>query len=273
MQLRQTLRQLFKRPLATHKYDYGHVLVIGGSPGMVGAPLLAAEAALRTGAGLVTIASVDTVIEKVEKRIKEIMSLRLGSKLSVAPIRKYIVSRKVNAIVLGPGLSRTSAANKFVQQVLTDFELPIVIDADALYALSQNLIILKQAARKNKNLILTPHEGEYNRLTKHSPAEFAKEYNLHLVLKRNKTQVFHPDSSRYLNNTGNPGLATAGTGDVLSGIIAGLLAQDIPSVAASEGGVYLHGLAGDLAAKAKTQPGLIASDVITYIPSALRETA
>lgn len=278
----ETLRQLLKRSPETHKYDYGHVLVAGGSPGMVGAPLLTAEAALRAGAGLVTIASQANVVDKLEKRVREVMTLRLPGDLPAAAdaLAEFVDKRKVAVVVIGPGL--TADFTSLAPALLLKLHTPIVIDGGAIGAFRDKLDQLSAAGRRGQTLILTPHAGEYHKLTgSHPPtdrvklrqtvSQFASGHKITLVFKGHHTLVAHPDGRVYENTTGNPGLATAGTGDVLTGVIAALLAQlpnDEP--AAVEAAVYLHGLAGDLAAKAKTQPALIASDVINKLPAALK---
>ncbi len=272
---------LLKRSADANKYDFGHVLVVGGSPGMVGAPLLAAEAALRAGAGLVTIASRPDVIDKLERRVREVMTLRLADALPAAAdeAEAFVTGRKVSVVIIGPGQSPAFAA--IAPLLLSKINIPVIIDAGAITAFSAKLNLLEQAGLRNPAVILTPHTGEYQKLTGSKPpagpdrrqrtaARFAQDHHVTLVLKGSRTVVARPDGEVYENPTGNPGLATAGTGDVLSGVIAGLLAQQVKSV---EAAVYLHGLAGDLAAAAQTEPGLIASDVIAQIPAALRLAA
>lgn len=278
----ETLRQLLGRPDETHKYDFGHVLVVGGSPGMVGAPFLAAEAALRSGAGLVTIASHPDVIDKLEKRAREVMTLRLPQALPAAidDLVDFIDKRKVSVLVIGPG--QTSDATSLAPALLSKIRIPMVIDGGAIGVFQNKLDLLRKAGRRGQPVILTPHAGEYQKLTgakppagadlKQTVSRFADEHQVTLVFKDHHTLIAHPDGRVYENTTGNPGLATAGTGDVLSGVIAGLLSQVQDTGKAVEAAVYLHGLAGDLAAKAKTQPGMIASDVIEQIPAALKIT-
>ncbi len=265
------LAGLLRRRADAHKYNFGHVLVVGGSPGMVGAPLLAGEAALRTGAGLVTIASHPEVIDKLEKRVREIMTLRIPPKASEAIkiLNQFIRDRKVSVLIVGPGQDADFA--KLNEALLRKVDIPVVIDAGAFTTFYKNLKLLKDLTKLNPNLILTPHSGEYQRLSAKEvgTAEFAKNHHVTLVLKGHQTLVTHPNGTLYQNTTGNPGLATAGTGDVLSGIIAGLLAQGLSTANAAECGVYLHGIAGDLTADTKTQPGMIASDVIEHIPASL----
>lgn len=248
---------------------------------MVGAPLLAGMAALRTGAGLVTIATQSSVTDKLERRIKEIMTLALpdGSEAAADRIRRFIRDRKVSTVVLGPGLAVSAESRALIARLLKDISLPMVVDGGALGALDGRLHLLDEAV--SGALILTPHTGEFQRLTgRELPLErpalkslatgFAKAHRLILVLKGRPTYVAQYDGSVYENPTGNPGLATAGTGDVLSGVIAGMIAQGIGPAEAAEAGVYMHGLAGDIAAEAKTQPGMVASDVIEALPAALR---
>jgi len=279
----KTLRFLVHRPKHANKYDFGHVLIFGGSAGMVGAPLLCAEAALRIGAGLVTVASDEKTAASLEKRVRETMTLALPnysvSHAAVDTLLEFARERKVKAVVVGPGLS--PSAVDAVRSLVAQLTLPIVLDAGGLASFYGHLAELREAAQGDREVIITPHEGEFAKLTGIAAAErgelvnraveFAKDYQLTLVLKGYHSIVAHPNGGYYENPTGNPGLATAGTGDVLSGVIAGLLAQGVNIAQATEAGVYVHGLAGDLAAAAKTQPGMIASDVIECIPAALKK--
>ncbi|HEX3082356.1 MAG TPA: NAD(P)H-hydrate dehydratase [Candidatus Saccharimonadia bacterium] len=276
------LRQLLHRPATAQKYDFGHVLVVGGSPGMVGAPLLSAEAALRMGAGLVTIAAPAEVADKLDRRVREVMTLALPDPPGAAAevVRRFATQRRVSALAVGPGLR--AGASALVLQLLRGPALPTVLDAGVFVALRDHLDALDDASERG--LVLTPHAGEYEKLTgeavlpghleqRREVADFAGRHGVTLVLKGHHTLVAHPDGTIYENTTGNPGLATAGTGDVLTGMIAGLLAQGLPPRAAAEAGVYLHGVAGDLAAEAKTQSGMIASDVTAFLPEALKKLA
>ncbi|MBP9116186.1 MAG: NAD(P)H-hydrate dehydratase [Acidimicrobiia bacterium] len=274
------LSKLINRKDDTNKYSYGHVLIIGGSPGTVGAPLLSAMASLRIGAGLVTIASSINVIDKLEKRVLEAMTLRIPENENEAfdSLNKFIKERKISVVLIGPGLVNFNA--NLIKKLIANISIPTILDAGALTCFKDDLVKLKQASIRNKQFIFTPHDGEFKKLTgielpsdihsrKEVAALYSKEFEVVLVSKANKTLVAGPDGSIYENYTGNPGLATAGTGDVLAGIIAGLLAQGFTTFEASQLGVYLHGLAGDIAAQEKTQPGIIASDVIGYLPNAL----
>jgi ADP-dependent NAD(P)H-hydrate dehydratase / NAD(P)H-hydrate epimerase len=272
-QLRQ---RLLRRPKNANKYDFGHVLILGGSPGMVGAPLLAGKAALRVGAGLVTIASDKDTTSKLEKRVEEIMTLSLPEQTerALAMLLDFIQKRKVTSIIIGPGLSLHMGQT--IRQLVTETPLPMIIDAGGLAAFRQHLPSLQKLGERNSRIVITPHAGEYSSLTGSSTnlekdaKQFAVHNHLTVVLKGDHTLIAYADGTSYKNTTGNPGLATTGTGDALSGIIAGLLAQGIDVVKAAQAGVYLHGKAGDLAAKSKTESGMIASDVIEYIPEALK---
>ena len=275
------IEKLLERKTDSNKYNFGHVLVVGGSPGMVGAPFLAAMGALRIGAGLVTIASSFEVIEKLEKRVVEIMTLRLNSdrQSQIEDLVNFVENRHVSALAIGPGMNAEFSA--IVPRIIDAIKIPIVIDAGALSALNPNLDQLDMASKNNSEIVLTPHDGEFEKLSgkklpldiehrKEDVINFAVKHKVTLVSKGNPTLVGHSDSTIYENHTGNPGLSSAGTGDVLCGIISGLIAQGFETRQAADLGVYLHGLAGDLAAEEKTQPGMIASDVFEFIPETLK---
>lgn len=280
---KKVVEKLLNRPDDSNKYTFGHTLVVGGSPGMVGAPLLSAKAALRTGAGLVTIASEDAVIDKLESRVEEIMTLSMpkASGEANALLQKFIADRKVTVMILGPGLKPSVQLGNLVEKLIEQQTIPLIIDGGALGALRDHPEVVLRT--RSEAVILTPHMGEFKRLVniklpkertelKPIAKQFAEAANVHLVLKGHPTYVSHPSNELYENTTGNPGLATAGTGDVLTGVIAGIISQGIPADQAIELAVYLHGLAGDIAAEEKTQPGMIATDVIEAIPAAYRRS-
>lgn len=282
----KVFKSLFERPSDSHKYDFGHVLVVGGAPGMVGAPLLTARAALRVGAGLVTIASTPKVVDKLEKRVEEVMTARLaiGQPRAAAELTRFIKERRVNALAIGPGLAPDRDSTALVRQLLGQTRLPVVLDAGGLAAYQGRLSELEALSHHNPAIVLTPHAGEFAKLTGRAVPSAAKDALLAMadavaatgttiVFKGHRSLVYAPGGHHYVNSTGNPGLATAGTGDVLTGIIAGILGQGFSAFEAASAGVYLHGLAGDLAAAAKTEPGLLASDLIEFIPAALRKLA
>jgi NAD(P)H-hydrate epimerase len=273
---------LRRRNPDTHKGDYGHVFILGGSPGLSGAVCLSSQAALRAGAGLVTAGVPKSLNQIFEIKLTEAMSLPLPDKdgylvkEAFGELRKVL--DKIDVIVIGPGASRNRGTQQLLLKVAREIDKPMVADADAINALSLKPGVLDN--RNTKNLILTPHAGEFSRLIslekakvsrnrKHIAKQFAFRYNLTLVLKGHRTLVSN-GKKIFENNTGNPGMATAGMGDVLAGIISALIAQGLDCFEASKTGVYLHGLAGDLAAKDKTQQCLVASDVIDYLPQALK---
>ncbi|MCX7705159.1 MAG: NAD(P)H-hydrate dehydratase [bacterium] len=267
----------------SHKGTYGHLFVIGGSPGLTGAVCLASMAALRTGCGLVTAGIPESLNDIFEIKLTEVMTKPLSetgrrtiSPLALENCLSFI--EKVDGIVIGPGISTEAGTELFFKTLLPDIQKPVVIDADGLKLLAKNLDILHS---NEKKIILTPHPGEMSYLTglsipeiqanrKKIAAEFAKKFNLIVVLKGYKTVV--TDGKKiYINATGNPGMATAGSGDVLSGIIGGLLVQGFSLWESATLGVYLHGLAGDMAAKEIGEYSLIAGDIIDFLPQAIKK--
>ncbi|MFH1369399.1 MAG: NAD(P)H-hydrate dehydratase [Elusimicrobiota bacterium] len=274
----------------SHKGDYGHVLIIAGSRGMPGAPVLCAGGALRCGAGLVTVAVPEGQYEIIAKRIRpEGMLLPLPEtsegRISVSALLKineFIEKRKISAIVIGPGMGAGLDTKKLILKLISSFSIPVVIDADGLNSLSGVAGFLKSTKAQ---IILTPHPGEFGRLTgitaseiRHNRAgkakEFAYGHGLVCVLKGDGTVV--TDGKKvYMNATGNPGMASGGSGDVLAGMIGALASQvKEPRVLnAAAAGVYIHGLAGDMAARNKTMTGMLAGDISEQIPKALKRVS
>ena len=279
-----TNRVFPRRKPDTHKGDYGHIFILAGSLGLSGAAVLCANSAMRSGAGLVTLGVPEGVYSIIAKKAyPEVMVRPLAeTKDKTLSLKAYpaIMSliEKTDVLAIGPGLSRNPQTQKLIRRIISNIHKPMVIDADALNALSGNLEIL----RINPNLkILTPHPGEFSRLSgaprvyiqknrETLAKKFACDYNIILVLKGHHTVVASADKV-YVNKTGNPGMATAGSGDVLTGIISALLGQGLSGFSAAKTGAYLHGLAGDIAAKEKTQAALIASDIIENIPVAIKK--
>lgn len=273
------------REPASHKGDFGRVLVIGGSSGMAGAPALAALAALRSGAGLVSLAVPRAVQSTVASFEASYMVHGLGSTddetLNTGHRETILMlAEKMTTFALGPGIGTGDATVELVQQLYAELEAPLVVDADGLNALANSPSILEQPAGPR---ILTPHPGEFKRLAgksagddlearKHNCSELAQRDSTGqtvVVLKGHQTVV--SDGRRVaINSTGNPGLATGGTGDCLTGVITGLVAQNLEPFDAARLGVYLHGLAGDLAANELGQISLIASDLLDYLPGAFQ---
>ena len=256
------------RPPSSHKGSYGRVLVVAGSTGMTGAAALASEAALRAGAGLVTLATPKHLNPILEGLLPEVMTLPLpetdAGSLSVSAtstILEFAVKTK-SILAIGPGLSQHPETVSFVHQLIREnreqgLDLRVVIDADGLNALAQ---VRETISLLNSDAVLTPHPGEMARLTSTSvpvlekdristAQQFASKYGVTLVFKGAPTVTSTPNGNLWVNSTGNPGMATGGMGDVLTGIIAGLMAQGIPSEIAAALGVYLHGLAGDIVAE------------------------
>lgn len=278
---------LSRRKPHTDKADYGHIFIIAGSLGLTGAAILCANSAMRTGAGLVTLAIPNSLHILAAKRVfLEVMAKPLPETkektLSLAAYREISeFAQRADVLAIGPGLSRNPSTQKLVRKIISRINKPMVVDADGLNALAGYLDILRMTQYARHTTILTPHPGEFSRLIGKSIAyiqknrkvlarAFANSYNIVLVLKGHNTVVAAPDKKVYVNNTGNPGMATAGSGDCLTGMIAALLGQGLSGFAAAKAGVYLHGLAGDLAAKEKTQSGMIASDIIEKIPEAIK---
>ena len=276
------------RSPASYKGSYGRVLVVAGSTGMTGAAALASEAALRVGAGLVTLAIPQSLNTILEVKLSEVMTLPLpeteaGSlaESSTSTILEYAKKTK-SVLAIGPGLSQHPETVGLVHQLISEnhkqeLGLRMVIDADGLNALAKatDLIALLGA-----EAVLTPHPGEMSRLTNipistlesnriGAAEEFANQYGVTLVLKGAPTVTANSNGNVWVNSTGNPGMATAGMGDVLTGMIAGLMAQNVPSETAAFLGVYLHGLAGDIAAEKLGMHGLIAGDVLKAVPQAI----
>jgi ADP-dependent NAD(P)H-hydrate dehydratase / NAD(P)H-hydrate epimerase len=276
--------QLLRRKIDSHKGDYGRILILAGSSKFSGAALLCAEATLRAGAGLVTIgipASINPAI--IKNKTNEVMTLPLpetqAGTLSLAAFSKIkLFLKNMDVLIIGPGLGNDKSTYALVRKLVKEFSLPMVIDADALNALNHHLRILKE---HKGEAILTPHAKEMaslfglnihcvNKNRKLVAKKYAKHYNSIIILKGHHTVVASGEKKFYVNKTGNPGMATAGSGDVLSGIVGAFLAQGLNVFKAAKYATYIHGLAGDIAALDKTQMGLIASDIINRIPDALK---
>ncbi|MBW1649786.1 MAG: NAD(P)H-hydrate dehydratase [Deltaproteobacteria bacterium] len=268
----------------THKGDCGHLLVIAGSAGKTGAAILTAKAAVRSGTGLVTIAIPKSINPIVESCVTEAMTYPLPEtskktiKANTFNIIKKLLKGK-NCIAIGPGLGTENNTKKLIYRLIEDATLPMVIDADALNAISGNPEVLKKAKAP---LILTPHPKEMARLIKkdtsyvckdkiNAAKNFAGKYNAILILKGAGTVIAMPNGSVFINSTGNQGMASGGTGDVLTGIIAGFISQGYTPDISAIMGVYMHGAAGDAAACKKGFVGLIASDIIEALPYEIKK--
>lgn len=270
----------------SNKGKFGHVLVIGGSYGTAGAPAMASLAALRTGAGLVTAGVPKSVVDVVAGVTPELMVMPLDEgtegALTIANVQGQNLDallKRMTVVAVGPGLSQRGDAGAVVRELVAKTVLPMVVDADGLNAFDGRADLLNGAGRV---LVLTPHPGEMARLAGMTIKEveadrvglarrFATEHKLTLVLKGWRTLVAHPDGRVAVNTTGNPAMAKGGSGDILTGIVAAMLAQYPNDVAqAVEAAVYLHGLAADFAARAMDEHTVLATDTVTHLSDAFR---
>jgi NAD(P)H-hydrate epimerase len=281
------------RAAAANKGNYGHVLMLAGSIGKTGAAAMAARAALRAGAGLVTVATAKSALPIISTLGMEAMAEALpeteDGAISLRALEgdrlDKLVARKT-VLAVGPGIGSSPETAEFVRAVVNKYPLPLVLDADGLNAFAGRMDTFRRDARPAGATVFTPHPGEMARLTGKTIAEiqsrrvsaareFSQEYGVTLVLKGFQTVIAFPNGQVWINPTGNPGMATGGTGDVLTGMTAGLLAQ-FPSHPVGEiatAAVYLHGLAGDLAAEEQGQPSMLAGDLLEKIPRAYKMLA
>jgi len=271
---------LFKeRKRDSHKGDRGHLLVLAGSTGKTGAATMTALGALRSGAGLVTVGIPASLNDILEVKLTEAMTVPLpetaAGTLSIkARDEIFRLAEGKSAIAIGPGLSTNHETTALVREIVTACDLPMVIDADGLNALAEEPGILKKLDGKK---ILTPHPGEMGRLTGirtsgiqldriGSATRFIEEYKCCLVLKGARTLITESADRLYVNPTGNPSLSSGGAGDVLTGIISGLLTRGMPVIKAATAGVFLHGLAADLLSEEMGEAGVLASDLLDVMP-------
>ena len=274
------------RPADSNKGSFGHVLVIGGSLGKAGSVAMAGISALRSGAGLSTVATAKSVLPTVAGFHPELMTVPLseteqGTIATVALDALITLSKGKTILAVGPGISRNHETAALVRQLVKHSSVPMVLDADGLNAFEGKS---EELNGKNKTLVITPHPGEMARLANTTipkvqenrlqiAREFAAQHELIVVLKGHRTLIAHPNGEVWVNATGNPGMATGGTGDILTGMVAGLIAQHpkdaFHAVVAS---VYLHGLAGDVACEVKGEHSLIATDLLDGLPEAFRRT-
>lgn len=284
-----------ERPGYSYKGDYGHVLVIAGSRGKTGAALMTAKACLRAGAGLVTLGVPETLADVFQSRVNEEMVLPLpdtGKGTFSAKACEQIldfIDTAGDLLAIGPGITADEETAGLVKKILETVTVPMVLDADAINVLAGQMHLLKKVKAP---VILTPHAGEMARLLTTAAGSAAgdriykrlknelelnridlsrttaKETGAYFVLKGAPTIVADPEGRVFINTTGNPGMATAGSGDVLTGMLAGLLGQGMHPLDACRLAVFLHGLAGDMAAEIKGMHSLIASDIVESIPRA-----
>ena len=274
------------RPPASNKGNFGHVLVVGGSLGKAGAAAMAGMSALRAGAGLSTVATAKSVLRTVAGFHPEVMTEPLeetdAGTISMRALeygRMDALAQGKTVLAVGPGISRHPETSEFVRTVVAKSKAPVVLDADGLNAYENRAAELPGLGRP---LVITPHPGEMARLIKSTPAavqqdriniarSFAREHDVIVVLKGHRTLVADRSGLIWVNTTGNPGMATGGTGDILTGMVAGLMAQNPQRIfEAVIAAVHLHGLAGDVARESVGEPSLVASDLIRTLPEAMR---
>ncbi len=284
-QILNYFKKIYPREKDSHKGDYGKVFILSGSVGMSGAAILASLASLRSGAGLVYLGIPQSLSSMVQERLTEVITVPLketkrGSINLSALNQIRLLLKKCDLLLMGPGLSKDHQTQCLVRKLLAEVKIPIILDADGINSFVKRSRLLKR--RKSKSLILTPHLGEFSSITnlrvdkikrdrKTIVSNFANKLNLTLVLKGHNTLVVSSSGESYINDTGNPGMATAGSGDVLSGVIAALKAQGLSGYEAACLGVYIHGRAGDLASEQKTGLSLVASDILDYLPTVFKE--
>jgi NAD(P)H-hydrate epimerase len=266
-----------------HKGDFGHVLVVAGSLGKSGAAVLAAEGALRSGAGLVTVATPRGCQPIVASQAAEYMTVALEETASGTvdfAAAEQVSSVAADVVVAGPGLGRGEGVATFVRELVERVETPLVLDADALNAFADEPARL--VGREGRDLIITPHPGEMARLIGCTVADvqanrlgmardFASSHRVYVILKGHRTLVATPDGRLFVNPTGSPGMATGGTGDVLAGMVAAWLAQLLDAEPACSLAVYLHGAAGELADADEGEVSMTAADLVAHIGDAVLE--
>ncbi|MGB0015216.1 MAG: NAD(P)H-hydrate dehydratase [Candidatus Sulfotelmatobacter sp.] len=274
------------RPAESNKGNYGHVLVVGGSLGKSGAVAMAGMSALRAGAGLSTVATPRSVLGTVAGFHPELMTEPLpetdaGTISANAQDRIAELTKGKNVLAIGPGISRDPQTSELVRSLVAKLHVPMVVDADGLNAFEGRTDELNG---KGRTLVITPHPGEMARLAGSSIADvqkdrlgvarkFAREHELIVVLKGHRTLAVRPDGEAWVNTTGNPGMATGGTGDILTGIVAGMIAQHTKDAfAAVLAAVHLHGLAGDVMRESVGDHSLVATDLLKGLPKAFQRT-
>ncbi len=276
--------EFLKRKKDVHKGNFGHIFIIAGSKGLTGAAVLCAKGALLSGAGLVTLGIAQSQYSIVSRKLTEAMTLPLpetsqGSLAlkSFSQIRRFAKDKDVLAI--GPGLSRNKSTQALIRKIISSINIPMVIDADALNALVGYMDILKN---RRALTVITPHPGEMGRILDRKTSyvqknrrmlakEFSGMYNIVTVLKGHRTVVADSSGEVFENNTGNPGMAKGGSGDVLTGITAAFLGQSPNVFDAVKLAVYVHGMAGDEAVKHTGQLSLLATDILNILPFVLKK--
>ncbi len=261
-----------KNSILAHKGDNGNVLIVAGSLGMTGAAYLTAMGAHRAGAGIVRLLVPQNLNEIMEKKLTETITIPINRENYFdETCFDTVMNTPADVIVIGPGIGRNEQTISLVHKIIKNSSVPVICDADGIYALSLNINVLKEAKAP---VVITPHQGEFSRLLGKPVSEiennrigfasdFAKNYNVTVVLKGAGTVIAEPDGNVYINSTGNEGMAKGGSGDVLSGIIGGLCGKKYSHYAAC--GAYIHGLAGDKAAEVLGKDAMLPTDILNYI--------
>lgn len=272
-----------KREKNTHKGTYGHLFILSGSLGKTGAAAMSGKAALKMGAGLVTVGTPKSCVPIVARSMEELMTEPLPETsewtLSEEGLNKILFLLKgMDAVMIGPGLSVHESTSRLIKKLLPRLDIPMVLDADALNIIADDIEILKELQAP---AVLTPHPGEFARLI-HSDTgdvvnnkiervpDFARRYGVHVVLKGYRTLISDPEGHVFINPTGNPGMATGGSGDVLSGMLGAMIIQEEELQPAVTAGVYVHGMSGDIAAEKLGEKSLLAGDIISFLPEAVK---
>jgi NAD(P)H-hydrate epimerase len=272
------------RSADTHKGQTGHLLVIAGSTGKTGAAAMTAVSAMRAGAGLVTLGIAESLNPIIETQVMEVMTAplpecRYGILAANAIDVLTMLADGKNCLAIGPGIGQAEETRSLVRKIISQIDTPLVIDADGLNNIAGQTQLLKKAKGP---VVLTPHPGEMARLIEASSTvvqqnrlacarDFATNFGVHVVLKGAATVIAHPDGSAYINPTGNPGMASGGMGDVLTGVLAGFITQGLTPKAATHAAVYLHGAAADTLAQTVGPIGYLAGEVMNTIPREIKK--
>ncbi len=271
------------RPREAYKGDFGRAVILGGSVGYSGAPVLAAKAAVRTGAGLVTVLVPEPIYPIAAAKLTCAMPWPLTADLTAGTLGRGAYPKALekiggaDAALIGPGLSRKPGAAWVARKLTAELSCPLVLDADGINALEGHIDVLD--SRRDRLTVLTPHDGEFQRLIGRTPGEdrrvsearsFAQSHGCVLVLKGHRTVTALPDGRAFVNTTGNPGMAKGGSGDALAGVIVSLLAQGLGAEQAVPWGVCLHGQAGDLAAEEFGEYSMTPADLLDKIPETMK---
>jgi len=275
--------ELPQRDKNTHKGNYGRALFIAGSSNYLGAPYFSALSFLKAGGGLSYLATPKTISPFIATKGSEIIFIpqkETGSgSLALEDFKEILeFSNKMDIAILGPGLSLNEETQKLIIKLAKSIEVPLIIDGDGITAIAQDVHIIKE---RKAETVITPHTGEMSRITKMEASDInkdrinvlqkaARELNAIIVLKGAHALIGYPDKTVHINTSGNPGMATAGSGDALTGTIAAMYGMGLPLKEAVRIGVFIHGLSGDLAAKEKGEDGITAQDILDYLPNAVR---